>query len=246
MNFLLQKDEVCKVERNTIISAAMLTDAKLIRLSLQALRERRIDAIPVEAVPVGTVEFVSEVMSARDIALPEHLSYPDCLRSFLLREIKPGVFADAIGDVFVKPYRGIKRFTGALLPDLLADPDTFTLAADYPVWISEPVSFVSEWRYYILNGAIVGAGRYDDGPDESPIPDPSTIKLAADAMSSRGAPAGYALDFGVLNDGRTALIEANDGWALGYYKGSCTHVDYARILHARWMDLLGRSCSQRF
>jgi hypothetical protein len=72
--------------------------------------------------------------------------------------------------------------------------------------------------------------------------------LAVNAMRSIGL-SGYALDLGLLSDGRAALIEAKDGWALGYYRrdsgapppigytGQCSSVDYARLLHARWCQL---------
>ena len=122
---------------------------------------------------------------------------------------------------------------------------------DFPVWLSEPVKFVSEWRYYVLDGVVVGAGRYDEGPDEAPKPDVSRVSAAASEMSLSGslAPAAYALDFGVMDDGRTALIEANDAWALGYYQGDtpgpkvnpcearCEHRTYAKMLYARWNQL---------
>ena len=50
-------------------------------------------------------------------------------------------------------------------------------------------------------------------------------------------PAGCALDFGVTDDGRTLLIEMNDGYSLGTYGLEATL--YARLLTARWAELNG-------
>lgn len=52
-----------------------------------------------------------------------------------------------------------------------------------------------------------------------------------------GAPAGYAADFGVTGDGRTLLVEINDGYPLGCY--GLQHNLYAQLLSARWAELVG-------
>ena len=51
------------------------------------------------------------------------------------------------------------------------------------------------------------------------------------------APAGYALDIGVTHDGRTLLVEVNDGYALGSY--GLQHNLYAKLLSARWAEMVG-------
>lgn len=51
------------------------------------------------------------------------------------------------------------------------------------------------------------------------------------------APAAYGIDFGVLSSGETALVEANDGYALGAYK--IESAPYAELLFARWAELVG-------
>ena len=50
-------------------------------------------------------------------------------------------------------------------------------------------------------------------------------------------PEGFAMDFGVTDDGRTLLIEVNDGYSLGTYGLEATL--YARLLSARWAELNG-------
>lgn len=45
------------------------------------------------------------------------------------------------------------------------------------------------------------------------------------------------MDFGVTEDGRTILIEVNDGYSLGAYGLEPTL--YTRLLTARWAELNG-------
>lgn len=47
---------------------------------------------------------------------------------------------------------------------------------------------------------------------------------------------GYGIDFGVLDDGRTALVELNDGYALGNY-GLAAEA-YLALCIARWEQLV--------
>ena len=49
------------------------------------------------------------------------------------------------------------------------------------------------------------------------------------------APAGYGIDFGITDDGKTLLVEVNDGHSLGNY--NLRPVEYAKLLEARWDEL---------
>jgi len=44
------------------------------------------------------------------------------------------------------------------------------------------------------------------------------------------------MDFGILEDGRTCLVEVNDGYSLGRYDG-INGSDYTDLLIARWNQL---------
>jgi len=233
MHFLLQGDGVTIVEKRTVRLAALMYDWRTSLASLQYLCAGHLNEIDASVVPVGTVEFVQEFARQYNIHLPVFNTYPPCLHGLLRREVREMRLGDVRGDVFVKPQTDVKRFTGGMVCDIPAG-----LPADLSVWVSEPVDFVSEWRYYVLNGVVVGAGRYDDGDDDAPAPDEADITDAVRAWSSAGAPAGYSLDFGVTRQGNTALVEANDGWSLGFYKGSCSNKNYAQLLHARWLEIV--------
>lgn len=245
-SFLLQQDEVSLVEKRVVRQAAMLTDASMHLCTLSKLLEEGLpETVPVNSVPVGSVEFVSHVMRLRDIAIPFHMSYPDVLYSFLKRKVWCGVWSDAKSGLFVKPFHEVKHFTGALFEALEEVPP---LSEDYPVWLSEGVRFVSEWRYYVLNDVVVGCGRYDEEADDALVPDFDTVLQAVQQFAMvQDRPSGYAIDFGVMDNGETALVEVNDGYAIGYYKSDaqlhgfqiCTPKDYAELLAARWKQIEG-------
>lgn len=204
------------------------------------------------ALPVGSVEFVRQAMALAGIPEPENMSYPEPLRALLRRDVRMVRAGDVLGTWFVKPV-ATKAFTGFVF-------DTMREPKDYPehvrddywaflksdpdclVWACEPTTFQSEWRFYVLDGRVAGAARYDpDGADGAPEPDVQVVASAIELMGGAGNAGPYALDFGVLADGQTALVEANDAWALGLYDGALAPAVYANFLWARWSALKGAS-----
>jgi hypothetical protein len=181
-------------------------------------------------------------MQQLSLVEPTHMSYPLPLRDYLGRELTTQRYADVATGNFVKPAEAVKLFTGHL-KGLATPEDAGVLqdAQDVLVWSCAPVLFMSEVRYYILNGAIIGSGRYDDGLDDVALPDAGIVQTAVATMNRALPPAGYALDFGVTNDGKTALVEANDGWALGLYRSpSMIAENYLRLVTARWHEIVSQ------
>ena len=188
----------------------------------------------------GSLPFMKRAFAKQNVQPPAPFDYFD-LQDFLHRTVWPGEFGDIAWTncpVFCKPRLEYKTFPGKLttgpgapgLPRLLPD--------HYPVWFSSPVCFRSEVRYYILGDEIVGDGRYDeDGAEEAPLPDLSVVQRAVDRMRPQGL-AAYALDFGVLDTGETALVEVSDAWSTGYYHGSLRPDMYSLWLEARYRQIL--------
>jgi len=102
---------------------------------------------------------------------------------------------------------------------------------DAPILAQEPVRFLSEWRTFVIRGAIEGVSHYAGDP--LIFPAAAVVRMCIAAFSN--APAGYAADFGVTDDGRTLLVEINDGYSLGH--GGLAANRYAELLRARWSEI---------
>lgn len=235
------------VEGRIISQYAMTTDTPMQVVRIEDLGRHRKALRTGLALPVGSVEFVRAAMALAQIPEPANLSYPEALRAFLSRTVTLLPAGAVSGRCFIKPTE-TKAFTGFVCdtqtaPDALDAHDrqqflAFSdLAPDTPVWVSEPVTWVSELRYYLVNGEIRGAGRYDDGPDDAPEPDPAVVDAMVRCLAAQPAPAAFALDVGVLDTGATALVECNDAWALGFYRGTLSARDYVQMLWVRWGQL---------
>jgi hypothetical protein len=184
-------------------------------------------AISANGTPIGSVEWTRAYAAGLGITLPELETYPAELWSWLGRKIRRGVFADAAPDEFVKPAL-CKAFTGALRRDVEC---AGLIAPGEPCWICEPVAFVAEWRCYILRGQVATWAQYGEGDDAEP-----DMAQVEEMLAVCPGPAGWALDVGRLADGRQVLVEANDGWALGFYKGA-DPVAYLAVIAARWEEM---------
>lgn len=101
-----------------------------------------------------------------------------------------------------------------------------------PVQIQEVVCFLSEWRAFVIRGIVQGLSHYSGDPLR--FPSANVIRATVGAFTL--PPAGYAADFGVSDDGRTILVEVNDGYALG--QGGLVADRYAQLLKARWDEMV--------
>jgi hypothetical protein len=86
----------------------------------------------------------------------------------------------------------------------------------------------------VRRGQILDLCRYQG--DVFRYPDPRVVKDAV-ADFGRQAPAAYGSDFGILTDGRTVLVEVNEGYSLTPY--GLEAMEYSELLEARWVQLMG-------
>lgn len=162
--------------------------------------------------------------------------YPSELTAFYGRNIRKGVLGE-IANIpenwgqFVKPLLADKAFTGRVVngtKDLIG----IGLPFDFPVWISEDVAFQAEWRVFVLNGEILDVRPYK-GDYHHLKYDASLVDEAVAAW--KASPSAYVLDVGVTSDGRTLIVEVNDGYAVGNY--GLMPISASRFLEARWQEL---------
>lgn len=190
---------------------------------------------------VGGTVAVYKALTQLGLPLPSPLNVPKPLAAFAgrslwastLGEIRRQFEAGESRPVFVKPLASAKEFAGLVIASATDLARLSHLDDALAVQAAEPVAFVSEWRYFVLRGEIVGVARYKG--DCFTHPDANTVRRAVSEYSH--APAAYGLDFGVTADGRTLLVEANDGFALGCY--GLDPIIYAEMLEERWCELAG-------
>jgi len=247
--WLFERDTSLSVEQRIVLQAGLGDGARFAHQSC-ALAEVLVTVaewVDTLVIPVGSVEFVRAVAEAQGFtATLAHTwpgTYPARLYKYLRRSAWSQTWDEARAfasthPVFVKPVRleDIKRFTGTVIGGgRQMPPEMDTIPGDMRVWCAVPVHFVSEFRVYIIHGETVGIARYDQGESDQ-VPEPDRATIASMINDHLAASAGYGLDVGVLDTGETVLVEANDGWALGYYPG-VSPGDYKALLAARWQEI---------
>jgi hypothetical protein len=222
MHYLIQSGPACRDERNLFAA----TDHQRTVITYDELVPV---ADPSATVPVGSVEFVRRYADLNRIRLPDSDTYPESLRWALRRPVQRCTFSAVPPGFFCKPLR-TKAFTGGIAAGI-----SETVDPSEPVWCSPPIQLLAEFRTYIISGRVVGSSRYDDGDNEAELEMDFVHRMIA-AYSD--APVGYALDVGITDAG-SLLVEANDGWALGYYRwGNMNGSDYIKLLTERWMEIV--------
>ena len=90
---------------------------------------------------------------------------------------------------------------------------------------------------FVIDGTILDRRCYAGDP--AVVPDDSIVARAIATWTATGRAArGYAIDFGVLDEGATVLVELNDGYSIGAYGLDPTR--YVELLIARWHELVAR------
>lgn len=167
--------------------------------------------------------------------------YPEVLKPYLGRKI----WKDTINHInsnpstwgiFVKSVRQ-KAFTGRVInstKDLIGCGSCYE---NYEVYCSEVIDIRREFRSFI---------KYDELLDIRPYKgdyhynyDPLVVDAVLDSFRSwKDRPMACSIDFGVTSDNKTIVIEVNDAYALGNY--GLHYLDYAKLISARWSQLLNR------
>ena len=191
----------------------------------------------------GDMDAMHGAMKQLEIDIPKPNDYPRSLVPFLHRHIWKSTLLEAArkayegecSSIFVKPSSRRKNFTGTII-GLSHDHRQFgSVSRRQEVWCSDVVRWKSEFRVYVVEDAIVGVDHYEGDPEV--VLNMHTVELALVAYRNSGeAPSAYGIDFGVLESGETALVEANDGYALGAYKVGAE--PYTNLLIRRWEELL--------
>jgi hypothetical protein len=195
------------------------------------------DNLKPETLVHGYISHVKSAIKCLGKQIPELPEVPPQIEPLFGRKTWTttlGEIRKTSGPVFIKPLKTQKAFTGFVfngtIPDLVALADH---PDDMEVVASDPVSFVSEYRYFVHNQLMIGcrhyAGDFEIFPER---------RIAHEAIASfKNAPCGYSLDVGVTGgDGRTLIVEVNDAWALGSY--GMDPVLYTQMIVDRWVEMM--------
>lgn len=208
---------------------------------------------------IGNFEWTRSAVKQLGLTMPDPPDYPACLKFLLHRKIWKSTLGELFAQfknpastpktpIFVKPATEIKAFAG--ITDFSLSWLEYLLESFPPtleVLCSEMVEFVSEYRVYVVNGAIRAVCHYlgPKGPN-APQLDMKGIEEAVHILCSseegRDLRAGCGIDFAMMRKKGetqlvTALVEVNEGISLGQYEG-LSNKDYTDMLIARWAQLV--------
>ena len=141
-------------------------------------------------------------------------------------------------------------FTGKIISSISDLVGCGNYSEDYDVLVSEPLDICAEWRCFILYDEIVDVRPYGLLLDRNRESykfhyDSNVLDSMLEAFISwEKRPTACSLDICVTKDGQTLLVEINDAYALGCY--GLASIFYAKLISARWSELLGVKDEYRF
>jgi ATP-grasp domain, R2K clade family 2 len=223
-------DELTRLE----IPFSLFTSKRIHRRQLPLTRETFL---------AGDMDCIQGALKQLDIPVPTPNDYPESLTPFLRRRTWHSTLGQLQNDffdadsrpIFAKPANRQKRFTGQVFDNLGDFHSVARVSKAEPILCSDAVQWLAEYRVYVIHSHIVGVDHY--AGDQAYSLNPSTVQSALSTLEMAGeAPAAYGIDFGVLHTGETALVEMNDGFALGAY--AINQKTYTELLLTRWSELM--------
>ena len=151
-----------------------------------------------------------------------------------LKEFESRLLSGDYPPVFAKPATRAKRFTGCVFDSEYDLSQVYGVSRQEQLFCSEVVTWLSEYRVYVVNSEIRSIDRYVG--DATIKVDVAEIERAIQVLDKAGESYGDGIDFRVLDNGMTALIEMNEGFALGAY--SIDRKNYTDLIIKRWEEIL--------
>lgn len=192
----------------------------------------------------ASVGVVCEALERAQRPAPPNLDYPSELTAYIgrtIQELTLGTIRDWVRQgsmrlpLHIKPRDQQKLFTGRVVHGFKDLLDLAWVNDSVPVYAQEVIEIQSEWRVSILRGAIINVAHYKGDP----LSFPDRGQLVQGLAAFKFAPIAFAMDWGITRDGRTVLVEVNDGFALGNYGVSGSL--YTAMIESRWRELAGLS-----
>lgn len=198
-------------------------------------RSEQLTEVRKEDLFVGFVEDTKLVLQTLNVQLPTISCYPDELEKYYGRKIWKSTLHDFIREnnfnTFIKPVEN-KFFTGKLVKTFSDLISIGHQENNVEIWCSKPVEIITECRCFIKYGSVIDIRNYTGSWKSKP--DVELIEKIAKNFSPNLN--GYAIDFGVTKEGKTIVVEVNDGYSLGNF--GLFSVDYCKLLNARWTQIM--------
>jgi hypothetical protein len=220
-------------------------ELQLRRIPIELFTKKRVHRrqLPVtkSTLVVGYVDTVLSVLKMLEVEPPPTNDYPSALQPFLHRRIWESTVEQLTNQifeghvpVFAKPKDRKKRFTGHVFRHVGDLAYLEGASKQTPLFCSDVVAWVSEYRVFVIHGKIVGIQHYNG--DAARMIDKTLVATAIQELEQSGeTTAAYAVDFGLLATGQTAVVEWNDGFSLGSY--GLDKAIYTDLLIERWCEL---------
>ena len=245
MRVYIQQQDSDWITPNCYIAAYWFRERgyEVVPFTWDDLKEQRLD-LSADTPLVGGVGAVKEALRQIGAPQPPNINIPASIKKWADRN----VWCSTLGEfrllvqqepeklpLHIKPQDRHKVFNGMvvrrfrdLIPSAHVPPET-------TIVVQEVVTFVSEWRVFVLNGKILNVSNYRGDPITFPAP--TTITLAVAEFTD--APVAYGIDFGVTDKQKTLLVEVNDAFSLGSY--GLVGPQYIEMIEARWQEMVNHS-----
>lgn len=202
------------------------------------------DMITKDDIFCGHVNLCRAMMKHAGIKEPDVPNYPQELAAYFgrrIREMDLHQFFNILREnknfgktYFVKPKTN-KLFTGLCVLTLQEFKQKVpqSISGIAKVYVSDEVFFDAEFRVYVYENEVVDCHRYwgDNWKVSTPSNDITNMVNLLKNM-----PIFYSLDVGINKEGKTLLVEVNDGYALGNY--GLSPKDYAKMSADRWLEIM--------
>lgn len=242
MRILLERSEQATTEAWLTRAFAESHGIAVVETWTKAIASGRFPVQPTD-IAIGTIAFVEARLRSAGHAAPLPNDYPVELREVLGRDVQRISLAEARariareGPKFIKPAEHRKRFTGFVANDP-NDARWHGCSTRLPVWIADVLAIASEWRVYAEFGRVVAVVPAPSTGTAASEPDHALTERIADRLHRMAEGFdGVAFDVAVLADGRTVLLEVNEGYGYGAYPGT-TPDAFVRPKIARQEQLL--------
>eukprot|EP01084_Bolivina_argentea_P203194 347071_1 len=185
---------------------------------------------PQNTIPVGSVVFCEKVYGK---IKPNY--YPNFMKDYLFRKVWITNDVSKYDNIFCKPANSYKKWNGSIKSNDSTHSSVNECKEE--VWCSEIVHFVNEWRYYIVNGDVIGSAWYDGDISDKDVLKGLAKKppiLPTDLLNKLKQNNYFGvMDLGeIIINSKTvlSLVEACHPYAVGWYLQTNDYTKYANFV----------------